>query len=252
MSMIEINNLSYGYGNKTILDKINANINENEVTVILGPNGCGKTTFLKVVAGILHMKTGVVRIKGKSICDYKGKDMAKIVAFMPQMRHVPVMTVEDFIMCARYPYLGISKKPIEKDLIAVNDAMKIVGITNLKDKLIKKLSGGERQKVYFAFMLAQETEILLLDEPTTYLDTNNQYEMLDLIESMKNTGKTIVMVLHDVVQGLKYADNIIVMNDGKLEFSGTPKAALGVLEKLYNVKIKKINIDNKEEYIILR
>ncbi len=252
--MIKIENLTCGYGKKEIIKDINVRFEKNKLTVILGPNGCGKTTLLKAVAGLIRSSNGTICINGTYLTEYKSKDMAKVIAFMPQMRHVPAMTVSDFIMCARYPYLGINKQAQDKDYIAVNEAMNMVGICGLKKRALKTLSGGERQKVYFAFMLAQQTEVLLLDEPTTYLDIENQFEILDLVLALKEKNKTVAMILHDICHGLKVADNVIIMNNGVVEFFGTPKEAVdsGVLEKIYKIKIHKINIEGNVEYIIMK
>ena len=251
--MIKIENLSCGYGKQNVIHNIDACIEEHKITVILGPNGCGKTTLLKAIAGLIDIKQGQISIKDKLINSYKRNDMAKLVSFMPQIRHVPVMKVEDLLMCARYPYLGMNKIPQKADYEAVSQAMNITGILEYKDRGLKTLSGGERQKVYFAFMLAQQTDIMVLDEPTTYLDIEKQFEILDMIKLMSHK-KTVVMVLHDICHGLKYADNVIIMNEGRVLDCGTPQEILsnGILEKIYNIKIHKLTIDGCEQYVILK
>ncbi len=255
MNVIELINVSCGYGkNNKIIHNVNVCFKKNKVNVILGPNGCGKTTLLKAIAGLIKINEGDIFVNDKRSSEYNSNTLAKLISFMPQMRHVPAMLVRDYIMCARYPYLGISKQPQDSDFLAVDEAMEIVGVTAFKDRPLKKLSGGERQKVYFAFMLAQQTDILLLDEPTTYLDAAKQFELLDLIKDMKENQKkkTVVMVMHDICHGLKAADNIIVMNEGQIIFSGTPTQVLdeGILEKIYNIKIHRLVIEDNEEYVI--
>ena len=252
--MIEIKNMSCGYGKKEIIQDMNLNINKNEITVILGPNGCGKSTFLKAMAGIVGLKKGEVIVKNQNANEISNKEMAKILSYLPQIRHIPNMSVYDFIMCARYPYLGLNKQPQLDDINAVESAILKVGIEEFNIRHMKTLSGGERQKVYIAFMLAQETDILLLDEPTTYLDISKQFEILDIIANLKAYDKTVVMVLHDIIHGLIIADKIVVMDKGQICFSGNVQATMdsGVLEQIYNIKISKHTIDENEEYIILK
>lgn len=251
--MIEIKNLSCGYGKKTIVRIDNLKIEKNKLTVITGPNGCGKTTFLKALAGVLYNINGEITVNGINLIEITGKKRAEIISFMPQIREIPKMMVKDFLMCARYPYTGFSKLPRCEDKQAVVHAMQITGTEVYENRRLETLSGGERQKIYFAMALAQETDIILLDEPTTYLDTDKQFEIMDLINSVK-TDKTVVLVMHDLRYALKYADSIIVMNNGKVIQAGTKEEILNseVLEKLYNIKIIKHNIENSEEYIITR
>ncbi len=250
--MIEIKNLSCGYNGKEIVHNVDLCFEKSDVNIILGPNGCGKSTLMKAMVGVLNVKDSMICIDGKDINKYKDVERAKKIAFMPQIRNVPSMSVFDFMMCARYPYLGLSKVPEKVDVEAVENAIKVCGISEYSTSSIKKLSGGERQKVYFAFMLAQQTDILMLDEPTTYLDVKREFEILDMIKNMKKDEKTIVIILHDICHALKYADKIVVMDKGKIEAFGTPEQILesGVLEKIYNIKLHKIEFEGDTEYII--
>lgn len=250
--MIQLKNVSFNYGKKVIIKEADVNIKKNKITIVVGPNGCGKTTLLKIISGLLPKKTGDIFIDGKDINDYKRNEIAKKISFMPQMRHTPDMTVNDFLMCARYPYMGINKSPSEADITAVNNAITSTNLSTYAHKNLKKLSGGERQKVYFAMTLAQNTDIILMDEPTTYLDMDKQYEILDLIKRMKN--KTIVMVMHDLTYALKYADYIVVMDNGQIIYSGSVEEVLNsdILSKVYNVKVKEIFVDGHKEYIVVK
>ena len=252
--MIEVKNLSCGYGKKEVIHNVDVCFGKGEVTAVVGPNGCGKTTVMKAMAGLIKVKNDRIYIDNKDINQYKDMDRAKKIAFMPQIRHVPAMSVYDFLMCARYPYLGMSKQPEKSDIEAVENAISITGIGEYRMRSLKKLSGGERQKVYFAFMLAQQAEVLILDEPTTYLDIERQFEILDMIRLMKKNNKTVVMVLHDICHSLKFADKIVVMDEGRVKMQGTPDEIIesGVLEKIYNIKLKELEIDGNKEYITVK
>ena len=252
--MIKLENLSCGYGKKIILNHIDACFEENTINVIIGRNGCGKSTLLKTIAGLSKDYTGSIIFDGKNVEEYGRNQMAKLVAFMPQIRHIPSMNVEEFLMCARYPYIGMMNNPEERDYVALDEAMELVGIKDFKNRNLKKLSGGERQKVYFAFMLVQEAKYLLLDEPTTYLDVEKQFEILDLIKVLKDRGKTVVMVIHDICHGLKIADKIFLVNDKNMVSFNDANTLVEskILERIYNVKLQTVMVDGKKEYIIVK
>lgn len=252
--MIKLEKLCCGYGRKEIVHEVTTIFEKNRITAVVGPNGCGKSTLLKSIVGILKSKSGRIIIDGKELNEYKKPELAKKITLLPQMRHVPYMKVEDLIMCARYPYLGMNKTPDEDDLHAVTDAMSITDTLQFKDEYVKKLSGGQRQKVYIAMTLAQRTDIILFDEPTTYLDMEKQFEILDLIEILKNSGKTVVMVVHDLAYALKYADDIVVMSEGKIVQCGSVREIIesGILEEIYMIKVNKVLLDGKEEYVMTK
>lgn len=250
--MIKLENVCCGYGKKEIVHSADAVFEKNKITVIVGPNGCGKTTLLKTMAGVLKAKNGSILVDNISLEQYKRRDLAKKLSLLPQIRHIPNMTVETLIMCARYPYLGINKVLGERDRKAVNNAMEMADVVKYSDRTVRKLSGGERQKVYIAMMLAQETDIILLDEPTTYLDIEQQFEILNLIRDMKNQGKTIIMVLHDLSHCLKYADNVIVMDKGNIVAKGSKNEIIQskILEKVYDIRLHTATVEGEEEYIM--
>lgn len=249
--MVEIKDLTVCYGKKTIVENTDGIFGKNRITAVIGHNGCGKTTLLRAVAGLIPYK-GNILLDGKNEKEYGRRTRAGKVAYMPQTRHTPEMTVETYLMCARYPYMGINKSPSQADRDAVELAMEQTGIENLRHRLVRKLSGGERQKVYLAFALSQGTDILLLDEPTTYMDIDRQYEMLELMQMTKKE-KTVIAVLHDIAHALEFADDIAVMNGGKIEMMGDKNAVLnsGIIERIFNVSIRKICIDGTYMYHII-
>ncbi len=250
--MLEIKDLSVSYGKNSIVKNISAAFAENKITAVVGPNGCGKTTLLRAAAGLLKY-LGSITVEGKPLGDYSRVEAAKKIAYMPQIRHTPDMSVEEYLMCARYPHMGINKSPSAEDKYAVALAMEQTDISEWARRSIKKLSGGERQKVYFAFALAQGTDILLLDEPTTYLDMDRQYELLELMQKSKS-GKTIIAVLHDLSHALEYADDIAVMRDGGIAAFGSIDSIVGsgVLEEICNVRISSNPCDGQDTYHITK
>ena len=252
--MIKLEDLSCGYGKKIILNHVDACFQKDSINVIFGKNGCGKSTLLKTIAGLNKSYTGKIYVGEKNVESINKNQLAKTIAYMPQIRHIPSMSVEEFIMCARYPYIGMFNNPEKTDYIAVEEAMELVGIKDFRNRNLKLLSGGERQKVYFAFMLAWEAKYLLLDEPTTFLDVGKQFEILELIKILKNKGKTVVMVIHDICHGLKIADKIYCVNDGYINAFNNADELIesNLIQDIYNVKLHTVTIDGKKEYIIVK
>lgn len=249
--MLEVKNITSGYGRKIVNSSVSFSIKKNNLTVILGPNGCGKTTLLKTICGVLNNKNGEIYIDDVNIRRLSLKEKAKKIAYMPQIRHIPDMTVMDFISCARYPHTGITKSYSLDDLMYINNAIEKAGIQEYTERKLCTLSGGERQKVYLAMALCQDTEIILLDEPVTYLDIEKQFDIMNLIKNLKQ-NKTILMVCHDIRLSLKYADNFIVMDKGKVLKEGTKEEILasGILEKVFNIKIEECKLKSGYDYII--
>jgi len=195
-----------------------------KITAIIGPNGCGKSTLLKAFARILIPKQGEVEINEVDVLSQSTKIIARQLGLLPQNPRSPDgITVSDLIQRGRYPHQGIFRQWSREDETSVNNALMLTGLTNFADRPIDELSGGQRQRVWIAMLLAQETPIMLLDEPTTHLDIAHQIEVLDLLKELtEQHNRTIVMVLHDINLAVRYADNLIAMRDGKIETSGEP------------------------------
>jgi ABC-type cobalamin/Fe3+-siderophores transport system ATPase subunit len=221
--MIKLNNITAGYNRVEIIKNVNIDFEEAGITSIIGKNGCGKTTLLKTAANLLKPFKGKVTIKGKDISNIPNKDLAKMVSYLPQLRTVPNMTVYNLVMHGRYPYLGFSRTSQKKDKEIVEQAIENMRLNKYINKNIHELSGGQRQKVYIAMVLAQDTDIIFLDEPTTYLDINHQLEILEVIKKLKRMGKTIVMVLHDLNSALSCSDRICLMDKGEIVICDTPQ-----------------------------
>ncbi|MEG1777560.1 MAG: ABC transporter ATP-binding protein [Angelakisella sp.] len=221
--MIEFSNISAGYEGREILKGISFTALQGQITTLIGPNGCGKTTLLRAAARQLPLSGGEILLNGQAIDHYERKEFARLAAFMPQVRDIPSITVRALVTHGRFPYLGLSRQLRLEDKEAVSYAMESTGVADWADRDLRELSGGERQRVYIAMVLAQGTEVIFLDEPTTYLDLNHQFELLNLIYELNTRGKTIVMVLHDLSHALRYSHKIALMEAGRLVDFGEPQ-----------------------------
>ena len=207
-----------------IVEGLTITIPTQVITAIIGPNGCGKSTLLKALARILIPEQGKVEVNEVDIHSQSTKEIARQIGLLPQSPRSPDgITVSDLIQRGRYPHQGIFRQWSREDEASVNNALSLTGLTNFSDKPIDELSGGQRQRVWIAMLLAQETPIMLLDEPTTHLDIAHQIEVLDLLKELtREHNRTIVMVLHDINLAVRYADNLIAMRDGKVKTFGEP------------------------------
>lgn len=217
-------NLVAGYDKKVIVNNINVTIPNNKISVIIGANACGKSTLLKTMARLIKPISGEVLLDGKQISTIAPKQLAKVLGLLPQSPVVPEgITVADLVSRGRYPYQSFLKGLEKKDYEAVEEALEIMGITELANRSVDELSGGQRQRVWIAMALAQQTDILLLDEPTTFLDITYQVEILDLLTDLnRKKGTAIVMVLHDINLSARYADYIFAVKKGELIAEGEP------------------------------
>jgi ABC-type cobalamin/Fe3+-siderophores transport system ATPase subunit len=245
--MIKLNNITAGYNKVEIIKNINISFEEGSITSIAGKNGCGKTTLLKTASNLLKPFGGEVTISGRDISSIPNKELAKKVSFLPQLRTVPNITVYNLVMHGRYPYLGFSRTPQKKDKEIVERAIEKMGLNEYIYKNIQELSGGQRQKVYIAMVLAQDTDIIFLDEPTTYLDINHQLEILEIIKNLKKMGKTIVMVLHDLSSALSYSDKICLMENGEVAIYDTPQAVFESkeIDRIFKVSSEQVLVENE-------
>ena len=216
--------LHLSYRGPMIVEGLTLTIPTQAITAIIGPNGCGKSTLLKALARILIPEQGKVEVNEVDIHSQSTKEIARQIGLLPQNPRSPDgITVSDLIQRGRYPHQGIFRQWSREDEASVNNALSVTGLTNFSDKPIDELSGGQRQRVWIAMLLAQETPIMLLDEPTTHLDIAHQIEVLDLLKELtRQHNRTIVMVLHDINLAVRYADNLIAMRDGKIKTFGEP------------------------------
>lgn len=222
--VFQAEDLVAGYDNKTVIHGVDLVIPSNQISVIIGANGCGKSTLLKTLARLIKPISGKIMLDGKPISKFPPKQLARVVGLLPQSPIVPEgISVADLVGRGRFPHQSLLSGWTKKDYEAVAEAMEIMDITEFANHNIDELSGGQRQRVWIAMALAQQTDILFLDEPTTFLDITYQVEILDLLTDLnRKHGTTIVMVLHDINLSARYADHIIALVEGKLVSEGAP------------------------------
>lgn len=223
--MLSAAELTAGYDNRTIISDINVTIPKNQISVIIGANGCGKSTLLKTFSRLIKPYEGQVLLDGKAISSVSSKQAARILGLLPQSPVVPDgIKVTDLVSRGRFPYRRPFSGMSLQDFAAIEEAMEIMGITELADRSVDELSGGQRQRVWIALALAQQTDILLLDEPTTFLDISYQIEILDMLTDLNQRRQTtIVMVLHDINLSARYAHHLFAMRGGILAAQGAPE-----------------------------
>ncbi|AIQ50022.1 ABC transporter ATP-binding protein [Paenibacillus sp. FSL R7-0345] len=220
----KVERLVAGYENKTVIQDVSLVLPSSKISVIIGSNGCGKSTLLKTMARLIKPSSGTITIDGKPLAKIASKPLARTVGMLPQSPIVPEgISVADLVGRGRFPHQSLFGSWSKKDYEAVAEAMEIMKITEFANHHIDELSGGQRQRVWIAMALAQQTDILFLDEPTTFLDITYQVEILDLLTDLnRKHGTTIVMVLHDINLSARYADHIFALHSGKLVAEGTP------------------------------
>ncbi|MDO6450996.1 ABC transporter ATP-binding protein [Oceanobacillus profundus] len=223
-NLFEAEQLVAGYDNKTVIQEVSLTIPSNKISVIIGANASGKSTLLKTLARLIKPISGKINLDGKSITKIPSKQLARVLGLLPQSPIVPEgISVADLVGRGRFPHQSMLSGWTKKDYEAVAEAMRIMDITKLANHNIDELSGGQRQRVWIAMALAQQTDILFLDEPTTFLDITYQVEILDMLTDLnQKMGTTIVMVLHDINLSARYADNIFAIHNGKLVAEGEP------------------------------
>ncbi|MDO5092258.1 MAG: ABC transporter ATP-binding protein [Propionibacteriaceae bacterium] len=216
--------LTLGYGERTIVDKLDLTVEPGAITSIVGANGCGKSTLLRSLARLLKPKSGQVILDGRSLHEQPTKEIAKVLGLLPQSPIAPEgIVVADLVGRGRHPHQGMMGRWSPRDYEVVAGALAATNTTELASRPVDELSGGQRQRVWIAMALAQETDILLLDEPTTFLDVANQLEVLDLLTDLNaRNGTTVVMVLHDLGLAARYSDRLVAMRKGAILSQGKP------------------------------
>ena len=219
--MIKMKKVSAGYGKQVKISGIDLQFKEGTMTVIVGPNGSGKSTLIKSIVGLNQVMEGEIEVCGENTKILGHKKLAQMVSYLSQERNLPSITASKMVLHGRFPYLSYPRHYSDTDKQYVREAMERMGIWELRNEEVARLSGGERQKVYLAMALAGNTDILILDEPTTYLDVCYQIELMKLLKNLQKEGKTIVVILHDLNAALRYADQVVVMREGNAVGCGT-------------------------------
>ncbi|MFA5858591.1 MAG: ABC transporter ATP-binding protein [Elusimicrobiota bacterium] len=241
MDILKFASVTTGYDGTKVIDGVSFTIPEGSITGIIGPNGAGKTTVVRLATKILSPWSGDVYLNDKNLRSIPVAVLAKTVAVLPQVFSVPFgYTVYDFVLMGRYPWLSRLEAAGERDRVIVEQSLQFADVHNLREREVNTLSGGERQRVLLAQALAQKPQVLLLDEPTTFLDISHQVEILDKVKLLNSEKKvTILMVIHDLNLASEYCDSIVLLNKGKVEIIGTPAEVLKyeIIEHVYNTVV---------------
>ncbi|MFL5627631.1 MAG: ABC transporter ATP-binding protein [Ktedonobacteraceae bacterium] len=227
-AVLTAESLSVGYGGQLVIPELSLQITLGTITALVGPNGSGKSTVLKALARLISPKAGVVYLEGRAIASLPTREVAQQLAMLPQGPGAPdELTVGELVEQGRYPHAGPLRMLREQDHVAITQALTQANMLDLRQRRLDSLSGGERQRAWIALALAQATPILLLDEPTTFLDVGHQLEVLTLIQQLNRTqGKTIILVLHDLNQAARYAERMVVLRAGRVVADGPPREVL--------------------------
>ncbi|MCF5707873.1 Fe(3+) dicitrate ABC transporter ATP-binding protein FecE [Pseudomonas syringae] len=241
MSILQARQLDIGYGATRIVQGLSFSPPPGKVTALIGPNGCGKSTLLKAFARILTPQSGSLSLDGKAYRDLSARDLARQVAFLPQVLPIPEgVSVRQLVAYGRSPHNSLWGRLSGADQHSVDQALQRMELETLADRPLSDLSGGQRQRAWLAMILAQDAAIVLLDEPTTYLDISHQVELLDLMRALSAEGKTVITVLHDINQACRYADHLAVMQAGRLVASGAPGDVLNadLVCRVFDVQVQ--------------
>lgn len=243
-SMLASQSVSAGYGSRLVIERLSLSIERGSITALVGPNGSGKSTMLKALARMLHPRHGAVYLDGRDITRLPTREVARRLAILPQAPSAPEeLTVGELVEQGRYPHVGPLRLFSDADRVAIARALDETRMTTFRARSLDSLSGGERQRAWIALALAQETPVLLLDEPTTYLDVGHQFEVLDLVRRLNiEQGMTIVLVLHDLNQAARFSHRMVVFEAGEIVADGSPAAVLTseMLAQVFHVRAQVV------------
>ncbi|MGW7566127.1 ABC transporter ATP-binding protein [Streptomyces tendae] len=243
-SRLAARGVTVGYGARSVIDGLDVAIPPGVITTVIGPNGCGKSTLLRTLSRLLRPTGGTVVLDGEDIAALKTREVAKKLGLLPQAPVAPEgLTVSDLVARGRHPHQSWLRQWSSDDADVVRRALAMTGVSDLADRPVDSLSGGQRQRVWISMTLAQGTDLLLLDEPTTYLDLAHAVDVLDLVDDLHESGRTVVMVLHDLNLATRYSDNLVVMREGAILAQGHPRDVItaDLLHEAFGLRAKVID-----------
>lgn len=248
--MIEVRELCVSYRNTDVLHHVSVEFPIGSVTVLLGPNGCGKSTLLRAVLGLQPRSSGQILVSGETLEKLTSRRLARKVAYLPQSRGIPDISAFRMVLHGRFPYLSYPRRYRREDCQAALEALRLTGAEELAECFLSELSGGQRQKVYLAMAMAQETQAILMDEPTTYLDIQHQLEVMRISRELAARGKCVVLVLHDLCLALRVADRVAVLENGRIACCGTPESIYQseILNRVFGVRFQRIWTESGWQY----
>ena len=248
--MIELKNLTVGYGAVPVLSGVDLEFRPGEVLVLAGPNGCGKSTLIRTVLGMQPALGGEIWVDGVQLNDFTSREIAQRMTYLAQSRNVPNITAYRMVLHGRFPYLSYPRKYREEDRRIALESLRRTGALELADRPMNQLSGGQRQSVYLAMALAQDTQTVFLDEPTTYLDVRSQLDVMNTARKLAQQGKAVVLVLHDLCLAMRSADRVAVFGEGRLQCAGTPEEVFesDVLDRVFGVPVRRLATENGWQY----
>jgi len=239
--MLELCGVSAGYGKKEVLHEVSVCFAPGKLTAVIGPNGSGKSTLLKTALGILSAARGEIRLNGANLSALDRAAIARQIAYLAQGKAIPDMTVEQMVLHGRFPHLRYPRRYSDRDREIAADAIRHMGLQDVAHMPLAALSGGMRQTAYIAMALVQQTEYILLDEPTTYLDIAHQIDLMRMLRDLIAQGKGVAAVMHDLPLALNFSDSLVVVGDGQVMLCGTPEEvfASGILERCFGVSLER-------------
>lgn len=249
--MLEFQNISAGYGTLKVLHDLSLKVFPGQITAIGGVNGCGKSTLLKVATGLLKPTSGQVLLDEEPLDSFSPQGRAQRLAYLPQGRNIPDLTAFRMVLHGRFAYLSFPRQYRKEDMDAARQALAWVGSEDLAERSMTALSGGQRQKIYIAMALAQDTQTILMDEPTTYLDIRARFEVMELARRLAEMGKTVVLVLHDLDLLLRYAHQVVLMENGQIAALGSPHELCenGSVGRIFGVEVEEVSHSQGRQYV---
>lgn len=241
--MIECIRLGTGYIGVSVSRQVDLTVRKGEILSLIGPDGCGKTTLLRTIAGLLPPQAGSVQAGGRDLADLSERELARLRAYLPQLRETPDITAGALVAHGRFSYLGFSRQMTAHDREQVDRAMEITEMAQWRHKKLRQLSGGQRQRVYLAMTVAQETPLLLWDEPATYLDVGSRLAVMELARRLNQSGKTVVMTLHNLSDALTVSHRVCLMDGaGTVVMAAPPEAVYrsGALDRVFSVRTEQV------------
>lgn len=237
-------NLSFSAGGRAILHEISCHIQSGQITALVGPNGSGKSSLMRLLVRLEQPTAGRVQLAGRDVSSFTRREFSQRVAFLPQdMQTPPALSVRDLVACGRHPHRPLWRSETPHDREIIEDALHVTDLTELSDRPTGALSGGERQRALVAMALAQETQILMLDEPTTYLDLRYQIQILELVRRLQTErGLTVCWILHDLNEAAAYSDNVIVLSNGRCVATGSPQDVLApdLIQDIFSIGMLRL------------